>query len=90
MVGVLTLKSSASPFPYAALTIATYTQQAEVNFDESASGVSLDINGSQITSEEEIVRALAKAGGLADDSAKVGSLVSVATVHVSLTICTIE
>ncbi|PSS31072.1 hypothetical protein PHLCEN_2v2404 [Hermanssonia centrifuga] len=70
MVGVLTLKSSASPFPYAALTIATYTQQAEVNFDERANGVSLDIHGSQITSEEEIVRALAKAGGLADDSAK--------------------
>ena len=71
MAGVLTVASSASPFPYAAVAIATYTQKVEVTFDEGVSGVSLDLNGSKVTDEAEAVRAIAKAGGLADDSAKV-------------------
>ena len=71
MVGVLTLASSASPFPYAAVAIATYTAQAELNYDESVSAAILEVDGQQITGEDEIVRTLAKAGGLADDSAKV-------------------
>lgn len=71
MVGVLTLSSTALPFPYAALATATYTQKAEVTFDESAAGISLDFDGSKITKEDEIVRVLAKAADLADDSAKV-------------------
>lgn len=70
MAGVLTVSSTASPFPYAALATATYTQKAEITFDES-SEISLDLNGSKVTGEDEIVRALAKAAGLADDSAKV-------------------
>ena len=70
MVGTLTVSSAASPFPYAALATATYTQKAKVTFDESAE-ISLDLNGSKVTGEDEIVRALAKAAGLADDSAKV-------------------
>lgn len=73
MVGVLTVASSASPFPYAAVAIATYTHKAEVAFDESVQGAVLDFNGTKITTEEEIVRILAKAGGLAEDSAKVRS-----------------
>ena len=71
MPGVLTVSSSASPFPYAAVATATYTQKAEVKFDGTASGISLEVNGSTIASEDEIVRALAKEAGLADDSAKV-------------------
>lgn len=70
MAGVLTVSSTASPFPYAALATATYTQKAEVTFGETAE-ITLDINGSKVTGEDEIVRALAKAAGLADDSAKV-------------------
>ncbi|KAN0139519.1 hypothetical protein V8E53_002635 [Lactarius tabidus] len=49
----LVLSSKASPFPYAAVAIAMYTQKAEVNYEEDA------------------VRALAKAGGLAEDSVKI-------------------
>ncbi|OSX65375.1 hypothetical protein POSPLADRAFT_1054129 [Postia placenta MAD-698-R-SB12] len=74
MPGVLSLSSSASPFPYAAIAIATYTDKAELSYDESASGVSLQLNGSTISAEDEIVRALAKEGGLSDDSAKEGPL----------------
>ncbi|KAI0086418.1 glutamate-tRNA ligase [Irpex rosettiformis] len=70
MVGVLTVSSSASPFPFAVLATATYTDKAEVHFDEGTSGTSLELNGTTITDEGEIVRALAKAGGLAEDSAK--------------------
>lgn len=71
MSGVLTASSAASPFPFAAVAIATYTGKAELAFEESTSGISLELNGSKLTAEDEIVRALAKAGGLADDSAKV-------------------
>ncbi|EKM55113.1 uncharacterized protein PHACADRAFT_173184 [Phanerochaete carnosa HHB-10118-sp] len=70
MAAVLTVSSSASPFPYAAVAAATYTQKAEVKFDESAAGISLEFNGSTFASEDEIVRLLAKEAGLADDSAK--------------------
>lgn len=71
MVGVLTVSTAASPFPYAAIAIATYTQKAEVNFDEEVKLASLALDGINITGEDEIVRTLAKAGGLADDSANV-------------------
>lgn len=71
MAGALTVSTTASPFPYAAVITATFTKQAEITFDESASGVSLELNGATITTEDEVVRALAKEAGLADDSAKV-------------------
>lgn len=71
MAGTLTLSSKLSPFPYAAVVIAAYTEKAESVFDESAAGVVLQLNGSTITTEENIVHAIAKAGGLSDDSAKV-------------------
>ncbi|KAH7910640.1 tRNA synthetases class I, catalytic domain-containing protein [Hygrophoropsis aurantiaca] len=69
----LTLSSKASPFPYATIAIATYTQKAELNFDESATGVILDLDGSQLDAEDQIVETLAKAGGLAGDSTKTAS-----------------
>jgi glutamyl-tRNA synthetase len=71
MDGTLTLSSKLSPFPFAAIAIASYTQKSALNFDESATGITLDFNGSKITSVDEIVHALAKAGDLSGDSAKV-------------------
>ena len=69
--GTLSLSFKESPFPYAAVVIASYTQKAEVNYDESASGLTLTVEGTQVTSEEDAVKVLAKAGGLAEDSVKV-------------------
>ena len=70
-IGTLTVSFKESPFPYAAVAIASYTKKAEVNYDESASGLTLTLEGTQLTSEEDAVKALAKAGGLAEDSVKV-------------------
>lgn len=67
----LTLSIKTAPFPYAAVGIAAYTQKAELNFDESATGISLALDGLQYTSEDEIVAALAKAGRLDEGKSKV-------------------
>ncbi|KAH9833055.1 glutamate-tRNA ligase [Rhodofomes roseus] len=69
MAGILKLSATLSPFPYAAASIATYTGKAELAFDEGAS-LSLELNGSTISVEGEIVQALAKESGLSDDSSK--------------------
>lgn len=69
--GHLIVSFKASPFPYAAVAIASYTKKTEVNYDESASGLSFTFEGTQITTEEDVVKALAKTGGLAEDSVKV-------------------
>lgn len=71
MAATLTLSSKLSPFPYAAASIAAFTEKAELLYDEATSGPVLELNGSKITAEEDIVQALARAGGLSDDSAKV-------------------
>ncbi|VDB94120.1 unnamed protein product [Peniophora sp. CBMAI 1063] len=73
MAGTLTLSAKASPFPYAAVITAAYTQKAEIVYDEAVKGIELEIDGSKITSEEEAVKALAKAAGLADDSSRSAS-----------------
>ena len=73
MASVLTLSAKAAPFPYAAIAVASYTQNAEIIYDESISGIVLDTDGSKINKEEEIVKALAKSCGLSDDSVKVRS-----------------
>ncbi|OSD08417.1 glutamate-tRNA ligase [Trametes coccinea BRFM310] len=78
MSGVLTLTPTASPFPWAAAAIATYTGKATLNFDNTAKGVTLEIDGSKVTAEDEIVQALAKAGGLSDDSAKTAAYFALA------------
>ncbi|KAJ7583033.1 glutamate-tRNA ligase [Mycena floridula] len=71
MAGTLTLSAKASPFPYAAAAIAAFTTKAELIYEEAeATGPVLDLHSSKITSEEDIVHALAKAGGLSEDSAK--------------------
>jgi glutamyl-tRNA synthetase len=72
MTGTLTVSSKQSPFPYAATAIAAYTEKAQLVFDEAATGVVLDLNGTKLTAESEIVHAVAGASGLSEDSAKVG------------------
>ncbi|KIK58225.1 hypothetical protein GYMLUDRAFT_262571 [Collybiopsis luxurians FD-317 M1] len=76
--GIITLSSKLAPFPYSAIAIAAYTEKAEIVYDEEAAGVSLDLDGSKIDSEEDIVHALAKAGGLSEDSAAAASFFALA------------
>jgi glutamyl-tRNA synthetase len=71
MAGILTLSSKLVPFPYASAAISLYTAKAELVYDEAAKELLLDLDGSKLTTEEEIVQALAKAGGLSDDNEKV-------------------
>ena len=70
-MATLTVSTKQAPFPFAQTAIATFTGKADINFDDTATGISLDIGGSTIDDEEAIVQALAKEAGLADDSAKV-------------------
>lgn len=74
MSATLTVSSKQTPFPFAAIAIAAHTGKAEVVYDETSSGISLTLNGTTITSEDDIVQALAKEGGLSEDSSKVGRL----------------
>lgn len=71
MARTLTVSSKQSPFPFAAVAIAAYTGTSELVFDETATGITLDLNGSKIIVEEDIVHALAKEAGLSSDSLKV-------------------
>ncbi|KAJ6624520.1 glutamate-tRNA ligase [Mycena sp. CBHHK59/15] len=66
----LTVSSKQTPFPYAAVALASYTAKADLVFNETATGITLQLAGSAITHEEEIVHALAKAHGLSDDSSR--------------------
>jgi glutamyl-tRNA synthetase len=74
MRSTLTVSSKQSPFPYAAISIATYTGKADLIFDDAAEGPALTLDGTKLSSEEDIVQALAKEGGLSSDSEKVGAL----------------
>ncbi|KAL0066493.1 glutamate--tRNA ligase [Marasmius tenuissimus] len=74
----LSLSAKLSPFPYAAIATAFYTGKAEVLYDEEITKPSLELNGSKIDDEEEIVHALGKAGGLSEDSAKAASFFALA------------
>lgn len=67
----LVVGTTGKHIPYGALAIASYTGGAEIVYDEEVTGVSLNLDGFKIDTEEEIVHALAKAGGLSEDSAKV-------------------
>ncbi|KAF7970233.1 hypothetical protein HWV62_24776 [Athelia sp. TMB] len=85
MAGILTLSSKISPFPYAAIGIASYTQKATLDFDETVSSITLDLDGTKLTSEDDIVHALAKAGELSADNVKAPSFFALAKTlpHVS-------
>ncbi|THU84795.1 glutamate-tRNA ligase [Dendrothele bispora CBS 962.96] len=76
MSGTLTLSSKLSPFPYGILTIATYVGNIEVAYDEAITKPVLEINGSKIETEDDIVHALSTAGGLAEDSANAASFLA--------------
>ena len=70
----LTLSSKHSPFPYAAIAAAAFTGVAAVSYDETVSGITLDLGEASVTSEEEIVQTLARLNALSDDSIKVGEI----------------
>jgi len=67
MAGTLTISSKLSPFPFAAIAIASYTGNVDVIFDESATEIVLEFNGSKIKTEENIVLALANVSQLPQD-----------------------
>lgn len=67
----LTLSSALSPFPYAAASLAAYTNRVELVFDDAAADVTLDLDGTVISGEEKIIEELAKVGGLPNDSTTV-------------------
>ncbi|TCD70262.1 hypothetical protein EIP91_004163 [Steccherinum ochraceum] len=85
MSGTLTVSPGASPFPWGAVSIATFTQKAELVFDQGASGVTLALDGTTITDDQEIIKALAKEGGLADESVKTQSYFDLAASIPKLT-----
>ena len=68
---MLTLSPKLSPFPYAVVAVAAYTQKSTVTYDEYVSGIVLALEGSELIVEEDAVKALAKVAGLAEDSDKV-------------------
>jgi glutamyl-tRNA synthetase len=68
----LTLPTKASPYPFAALATAAFTEKALTTFEDEASGAVLQINGSEIKDEIEIVQLLAKEAGLSEHTEKVG------------------
>jgi glutamyl-tRNA synthetase len=70
-MATLTLSSKQTPFPWAAVAIAAHTGKVDVVYDETVAAVALSLNGSTITEDDAIIQAIAKEGGLADDSAKV-------------------
>ena len=84
MAGTLTLSPSTAPFPWASAAIATFTGKAVLNFDTAATDVTLEIDGSKLAAEDEIVQTLAKAGGLSDDSAKVHSAYPIRIIQAHL------
>ncbi|KAK0497034.1 glutamate-tRNA ligase [Armillaria luteobubalina] len=77
-MSTLTVSAKISPFPFAAVATAAYTQKAEIVYDEAVTGPVLDLNGSTITVEEDIVHALSKAGGLSEDSSKTATFFALA------------
>ncbi|KAJ6453488.1 glutamate-tRNA ligase [Mycena vitilis] len=67
----LTVSSKQTPFPWAAVAVALYTEKAELVFDETATKITLkQVDGSTVGDEEAIVHALAKSHGLSEGSSK--------------------
>jgi glutamyl-tRNA synthetase len=71
IMAVLTTSAKTSPFPYAAAAAATFTNKADLVFEDEAVPTILDLDGMKVEGDEAIVLAIAKAGGLSDDSDKV-------------------
>lgn len=66
----LLISPTTAPFPWSAATIAADTGEVDLTFDETTNGISLNLDGNEITTEDDIVLAIAKSAGLADDSTK--------------------
>jgi glutamyl-tRNA synthetase len=73
MAGTLIVSPKLTPFPYAAVAIAKYTNAVDVEYDDAATAISLKLDGSDLNTEDDVVKALAKHGGLPDGGAKVRS-----------------
>ena len=69
MSATLNIPSKQSPFPFAAAAIAA-NGKFDINIDDSATAINLEIDGSSISDEEVIVQILAKEMGLSEDSEK--------------------
>ena len=69
MSATLNVPSKQSPFPFAAAAIAAHGK-FDINIDDSATAINLEIDGSSISDEELIVHILAKEMGLPEDSEK--------------------
>ncbi|KAF9454591.1 glutamate-tRNA ligase [Macrolepiota fuliginosa MF-IS2] len=66
----LTLSSKQAPFPFSTIGAAAYTGKVTVYFDETVSGVTLDLAGNTYTDEHDIVQAIAKEANLAGDNSR--------------------
>ncbi|KAJ6525755.1 glutamate-tRNA ligase [Mycena capillaripes] len=84
-MATLTVSSKQTPFPWAAAAVASYTEKAELVFDETVAGITLKLDGATISDEEEIVHALAKAHDLADDSLKAPAFFALAKTLATIT-----
>ena len=71
MAAVLTVSPKQSPFPYGATALAANTGLAAIVFDDAATGLSLELSGQAVNTEDEIISILAKEGNVGGDSAKV-------------------
>ncbi|KAJ3540971.1 hypothetical protein NMY22_g4083 [Coprinellus aureogranulatus] len=79
MASVLTVPTKQSPFPYGATALAAYTGLAAIVFDETATALSLELNGQNATNEDDIISLLAKEGSVGGDSAKTPAFLALAT-----------
>jgi glutamyl-tRNA synthetase len=72
LLSTMSLIVSATSFPYGAAAIALYTGRASLSFDDATAIPHLELEeGSVIAGEDEIINALARAGGISSDSKQV-------------------
>jgi len=67
----LTLSSKCSPFPFSVIAIAAYTGKAAVVFDETASGITLELDGSVYHDEHDIVEIIGRVAHLIENDLRV-------------------
>lgn len=67
----LTLSSKWSPFPFSVIAIAAYTGKAAVVFDETASGITLELDGKMYHDEHDIVETIGRAAHLIENDSRV-------------------
>lgn len=67
----LTLSSKSSPFPFSVIAIAAYTGKVAVVFDETAAGITLELQGRTYHDEHDIVQVIGRASNLLEDTSRV-------------------